>query len=72
MKWPLSIFLYENVKVVENSPQFLKMQDFRLRDYIVNGQVYINALLSLTEALCSMYFHVHIQTVVLGCFFVCV
>lgn len=60
------------MKVVENSPQFLKMQDFRLRDYIVNGQVYINALLSLTEALCSMYFHAHIQTVVLGCFFVCV
>ena len=60
------------MKVVENSPQFLKMQDFRLRDYIVNGQVYINALLSLTEVLCSMYFHVHIQTVVLGWFFVCV
>lgn len=59
------------MKIVENGPQFLKMQDFRLRDYTVNGKVYIKAVLSLTEALCSMYFPVHIQTLFCFGFFVC-
>lgn len=65
----MSIFLYENMEIVENGPQFLKMQDFRLRDYIVKGIFIFNR---------SIVFHVfpctHSDTVcfvLFGCFFVC-